>query len=102
MSAKELDKIVDWIIYGAGFLLWATTTFLYFVNMENHKEEPLKCLVMAIVIPPSLLILFLAACWIMFLRADTRVSAIGKVGTDESWNWAETIEMISMFSDSYD
>ena len=102
MSAKELDKIVDWIMYGSAFLLWATITFLYFVNMENHKEEPINCLVMAIVIPPSLLILFLAACWIMFLRADTRVSAIGKVGTDESWNWAETIEMISMFSDSYD
>ena len=102
MSAKELDKMVDYIMYGSGFLLWSIITFLYFVNMENHEEEPLNCLVMAIVFPPCLLIMFLAACWIMLFRADTRVSAIGKIGTDESWDWVETVEMISMFSDSYD
>ena len=102
MSAKELDKMVDYIMYGSGFLLWSIITFLYFVNTENHEEDPINSLVMAIVFPPCLLILFLAACWIMLFRADTRVSAIDKVFTGDSWDWVETVEMISMFSDSYD
>ena len=65
MSAKELDKMVDYIMYGSISPV-ERITFLYFVNMENHEEEPLNCLVMAIIIPPSLVILFIAACWIMF------------------------------------
>ena len=99
MTAKDLDKLTSWIVYGGGFLAWATFTFLYFVNMENYKEDPFNALMTAILLPPCVLTVVVCACWIMSLRFDTRVSAIGKIGTDESWDWTETFEMISMFSD---
>ena len=102
MSTTELNNMVNRIMYGAGFIVWVTFTFLYFVNTENHEEDPINSLVIAIVFPPCLLILFLAACWIMLFRADKRVSAIDKVFTGDSWDWVETVELISMFSDSYD
>ena len=49
--------------------------------------------------PPALIVLVIAGIGIVFIRVDTRVSAISKIGTNESWDVAETFEMVNMFND---
>lgn len=51
------------------------------------------------VFPPALLVLIFAGISIVFIRVDTRVSAISKIGTNDSWDVAETFEMVNMFND---
>ena len=99
MSSKDVDEIMKWIMYGSVFFLWATVTFLFYVNTENYQDDPYTALMGAILLPPVGFILFAGFCWIIFLRMNTRISAVRKIGTNEPWDWAETFEIYSMFSD---
>ena len=103
MSLKDnLDTIMKNFTYGIIILLWGGFTFLCFVNIENYYEKSIESLVVAVCAPFAMLILFGAFCAIVWYRIDTRMTAIDKIGRDESWDFFETIEMINMFNEIFE
>tara|TARA_B100000214_G_scaffold352652_1_gene308031 strand:+ start:65 stop:373 length:309 start_codon:yes stop_codon:yes gene_type:complete len=102
MTPKEFDNIMSYIIYGIIFCIWVGFTFLTFVNVENYQDKPFEALVMAICGPIVIVAFGGLFCAISWCRIDTRMNAIDKIGTDESWDFLETMEMVTMFNDMFD
>ena len=102
MNPKNIDSIITYFTNGMIFCLWAGFTFLCFVNIENYQERPLNALIMAICGPIVIVAFGALFCAISWCRVDTRLNAIDKIGTEESWDLFETIEMVTMFNDMFD
>ena len=102
MNPKNIDTMMSYILNGMIFCLWAGFTFLTFVNMENYQEKPFEALVMAICGPIVILTIGALFCAISWCRVDTRLNAIDKIGKNESWDFFETMEMVTMFNDMFD
>ena len=96
---KNLDKIITFVGYAMVLTMWASFTSMIWINCENYESDPFGSLAVAILGPPIILFLGAVVLWIMSLRFDTRMNALGKIGTDESWDFFETLEMFQMFSD---
>ena len=96
MNNNNIDRIVSYVTYGLILLLWVVITFLVFVNTDNYQEQPFDALVKAICAPFIFGIVGSVICMILWYRVDTRLSAIDKIRTDESWDFFETMEFVSM------
>ena len=95
---KNLDKIITFVGYAMVFTMWASFTSMIWINSENYESDPFGSLILAVFAP--LLIVFLGGIffWITSWQVETRMSAISKIGTGESWDFFETLEMFNMFS----
>ena len=96
---KNSYKIITCVGYTLVFIMWASFTSMIWINSENYESDPVGSLVLAVFAPAIILFLGAIFFWITSWQVETRMSAIGKIGTGESWDFFETLEMINMFSD---
>ena len=81
------------------FATWCWFSFVTFMNIKHFYDDSFTAVIISLVMPPALIVLVIAGIGIVFIRVDTRVSAISKIGTNDSWDVAETFEMVNMFND---
>ena len=81
------------------FATWCWFSFVTFMNIKDFYDSSFTAVIISLVMPPALIVLVIAGIGIVFIRVDTRVSAISKIGTNDSWDVAETFEMVNMFND---
>ena len=96
---KNFDEIIKYTGIAIIFAIWASFTCMFWINLDDYESDPLGSLVVAILGPAIILFLGFAFCWIVSFRVETRMNAMGKIGTDESWDFFETLEMLQMFSE---
>ena len=99
MSSKTFYDYAMYITYGAIVAAWCWFSFVTFMNIKHLYDNSFTAIMVSFVFPPALLVLTFAGISIVFIRVDTRVSALSKFGTNDSWDVAETFEMVNMFND---
>ena len=99
MSSKTFYDYFTYISYSMIFATWGWFSFVTFMNIKEFYDSSFTAVIISLVMPPALMVLVIAGIGIVFIRVDTRVSAISKIGTNDSWDVAETFEMVNMFND---
>ena len=100
MNDYNIEKIEMRIRYSFIFLVWIGITFLCFVNIEEYYDNKLESLIYAIIAPLLVTLLFVIWTTIVLFRYDKRISAIEKIGNEDSWDIFEIFELCSIFTES--
>ena len=99
ISINDLERYVFCAVIS---ITWFISTFLIYMNIKEYYDDEYVALLSAIVTPLIAFIVCVLYCSVFIYRYNTINSAINKVGTDESWDLFEYIEIINIFNNSYD
>lgn len=99
MSSNTFYDYMMYISYSIIFATWVWFSFVIFMNIKEFYDSSFTAVVISLVYPPAILVVIFAGISIMFIRANTRASALSKIGTNDSWDVVETFEIANMFYD---
>ena len=99
MSSKTLDDYFMYISYSMLFATWGWFSLVTFMNIKEFYDSSFTAVIISLVYPPAILVLIFAGISIIVVRGNIRMSAVSKIGTNDSWDVAETFEMVNMFND---
>lgn len=78
------------------FSLWLKLTYSLYTHNISRGVDIFQAITIAFIMPFACLIIIIACLFIAHIQISTRVSVFNKIGTDESLDFIEMIEVGNM------